>query len=126
MQNCRWLHKPMTSFRQVEANQGKALRSTGPKTEASQPAVGAKCGSARVDRRTETVVVALEDINKDYQAFEAAIIADYDARSRRARAGAAAISASRPPAAPRFGTSALRSGGWSHYHRAVLCDAIEL
>ena len=35
-QNCRWLHKPMTSFRQIEANRGNALRSTGPKTEAGK------------------------------------------------------------------------------------------
>jgi hypothetical protein len=35
LQNCRRLHKPMTSFRQIEVNRN-ALRSTGPKTEAGK------------------------------------------------------------------------------------------
>jgi hypothetical protein len=55
----------MTSFRQVEANQGNALRSTGPKTEAWQPVVGRN--AVRHGLTAETVIVALEDI-EDQQA----------------------------------------------------------
>jgi hypothetical protein len=67
LQNCRRLHTPMTSFRQIEVNRN-ALRSTGPKTEAG------KRRSRRHRVTAEIVVVAPEDI-EDYQAFEAAIIA---------------------------------------------------
>ena len=77
----------MSSFRQIEANRGNALRSTGPKTEAGKRR--SRRNAVRHGLTAETVVVALEDI-EDYQALEAAIIADYDARSRRARAGALA------------------------------------
>ena len=68
----------MTSFRQIEANRRNALRSTGPKTEAGKRR--SQRNSVRHGLTAETVVVALEDI-EDYQAFEAAIIADYDART---------------------------------------------
>jgi hypothetical protein len=68
----------MTSFRQIQANRGNALRSTGPKTEAGKQR--ARRNAVRHGLTAETVVVALEDI-EDYQAFEAAIIADYDART---------------------------------------------
>ena len=68
----------MTSFRQIEANRGNALRSTGPKTEAGKRR--SRRNAVRHGLTAETVVVALEDI-EDYQAFEAAIIADYDART---------------------------------------------
>jgi hypothetical protein len=68
----------MTSFRQIEANRGNALRSTGPKTEAGKQR--SRRNAVRHGLTAETVVVALEDI-EDYQAFEAAIIADYDART---------------------------------------------
>src|SRR5712691_4903327 len=68
----------MTSFRQFEANRGNALRSTGPKTEAGKRR--SRRNAVRHGLTAEAVVVALEDI-KDYQAFEAAIVADYDART---------------------------------------------
>ena len=68
----------MTSFRQIEANRRNALRSTGPKTDdgkqrASQNAV-------RHGLTAETVIVPLEDAT-DYQAFEQAVTADYDAET---------------------------------------------
>jgi hypothetical protein len=47
----------------------------------------AKCGSARVDRRNR---YCRSGRHRRPTSFEAAIIADYDARSRRARAGAPA------------------------------------
>ena len=68
----------MSSFRQIEANRGNALRSTGPKTEAGKRR--SRRNAVRHGLTAETVVVALEDI-EDYQALEAAIIADYDARA---------------------------------------------
>jgi hypothetical protein len=68
----------MTSFRQIEANRRNALRSTGPKTEDGKQR--SRQNAVRHGLTAETLVVALEDI-EDYQAFEAAIIADYDART---------------------------------------------
>jgi hypothetical protein len=68
----------MTSFRQIEANRRNALGSTGPKTEGGKRR--ARRNAVRHGLTAETVVVALEDI-EDYHAFEAAIIADYDART---------------------------------------------
>ena len=68
----------MTSFRQIEANRRNALSSTGPKTEDAKWRT--RHNAVRHGLTAETVVVALEDI-RDYQAFEAAIIADYDART---------------------------------------------
>jgi anti-sigma-K factor RskA len=68
----------VSSFRQIEANRGNALRSTGPKTEAGKRR--SRRHAVRHGLTAETVVVALEDI-EDYQAFEAGIIADYDART---------------------------------------------
>src|ERR1700730_15530329 len=41
----------MSSFRQIEANRGNALKITGPKNGRWQTAVAAKCGSAWTDRR---------------------------------------------------------------------------
>src|ERR1700692_1266814 len=68
----------MTSIRQIEANRRNATRSTGPTTEAGKhrslrTPVGPGLGR-------ETVVEMIEDID-DYRGFEAAIIADYDART---------------------------------------------
>jgi hypothetical protein len=68
----------VTSFRQIEANRGNALRSTGPKTEAGKRR--SRRNAVRRGSTAETAVIALEDI-EDYQAFEAAIIADHDART---------------------------------------------
>jgi hypothetical protein len=68
----------MTSFRQIEANRRNALRSTGPKTEAGKRR--SRRNTFRHGLTAETVVAALEDI-EDYQAFEAAVAVDYDART---------------------------------------------
>ena len=68
----------MTSYRQIEANRRNALKSTGPKTEAGKQA--SRCNALRHGLTAETVIGALEDA-EDYEAFEAAIIADYDAQS---------------------------------------------
>jgi hypothetical protein len=68
----------MTSYRQIEANRRNALKSTGPKTEAGKHS--SRCNAVRHGLTAETVIGALEDA-EDYKAFEATIIADYDARS---------------------------------------------
>jgi hypothetical protein len=68
----------MTSIRQIEANRRNALRSTGPKTDEGKRQ--SRRNAVRHGLTAETVVVSLEDV-EDYRAFEAAIIADYDART---------------------------------------------
>ena len=68
----------MASYRQIEANRRNALKSTGPKTEAGKHS--SRCNAVRHGLTAETVIGALEDA-EDYKAFEAAIIADYDAQS---------------------------------------------
>jgi hypothetical protein len=68
----------MTSFRQIEANRRNALRSTGPKTADGKRR--SRQNAVRHGLTAETVVVALENV-RDYRAFEAAVIADYDART---------------------------------------------
>src|SRR5262252_8227541 len=68
----------MTSFKQNEADRRNALRSTAPKTEAGKQV--SRCNAVRHGLTAETVIGALEDA-EDYKAFEAAIIADYDAQS---------------------------------------------
>jgi hypothetical protein len=68
----------MTSWRQFEANRRNALKSTGPRTEAGKQT--SRCNAVRHGLTAETVISALEDA-EDYRAFEAAIIADYDAQS---------------------------------------------
>ena len=68
----------MTSFPQIEANRRNALRSTGPRTEDGKRR--SRHNAVRHGLTAETVIVPLED-TRDYQAFEAAIIADYDART---------------------------------------------
>jgi hypothetical protein len=68
----------MTSFKQIEANRRNALRSTGPKTEAGKEV--SRCNAVRHGLTAETVIGVLEDA-EDYKAFEAAVIADYDAQS---------------------------------------------
>ena len=68
----------MTSFRQIEANRRNALKSTGPSSEEGKQQ--SRRNAVRHGLTAETVIGALEDA-EDYRAFEAAIIADYDAES---------------------------------------------
>src|SRR5262249_11546388 len=68
----------MTSYRQIEANRRNAFKSTGPRTEAGKQT--SRRNAVRHGVTAETVISALEDA-EDYQAFEAAITADYDAQS---------------------------------------------
>jgi hypothetical protein len=68
----------MTSLRQIEANRRNATRSTGPNTEEGKHR--SRQNAVRHGLCAETVVEIVEDID-DYRGFEAAIIADYDART---------------------------------------------
>src|SRR6516165_7995466 len=68
----------MTSIKQIEANRRNSLKSTGPKTEVGKNT--SRCNAIRHGLTAETVIGALEDV-EDYKAFEAAVIADYDAQS---------------------------------------------
>ena len=68
----------MTSFRQIEANRRNAQFSTGPRTGDGKRQ--SRRNALRHGLTAETVISGLED-DEDYRAFEAAIIADYDART---------------------------------------------
>ena len=68
----------MTSFRQIEANRRNAIRSTGPSTDEGKRR--SRRNAVRHGLCAETVVETVEDI-EDYSAFEAAVIADYDAQT---------------------------------------------
>lgn len=68
----------MTSFRQMTANRRNALKSTGPITaEGKERSRG---NALRHGLTAETVIATIED-EDDYRAFEAAVIADYDAET---------------------------------------------
>jgi hypothetical protein len=68
----------MSSPKQIEANRRNALKSTGPSTLEGKES--SRCNAVRHGLTAETVIAALEDA-EDYQAFQAAVTADYDAES---------------------------------------------
>ncbi|HEY1982047.1 MAG TPA: hypothetical protein VGH13_18400 [Xanthobacteraceae bacterium] len=68
----------MTSFRQIAANRRNAGKSSGPLTDAGKQR--SRGNAVRHGLTAETVIGTLEDA-ADYAAFEAAIIADYDAQA---------------------------------------------
>src|SRR5437764_11998333 len=68
----------MTTFKQIEANRRNARRSTGPITEEGK--LRSRRNAVRHGLTAETMIGALEDA-EDYKAFEAAVIADFDAHS---------------------------------------------
>src|SRR5229473_916418 len=64
----------MTSARQLEANRGNALKSTGPRTINGKQA--SRRNALRHGWTAETLIEPLED-PESYRAFEAAIVAKY-------------------------------------------------
>src|SRR3954452_15264559 len=68
----------MTTYKQIDANRRNACRSTGPITQKGK--LRSRRNAVRHGLTAETVIGALEDV-EDYKAFEAAVIADYDAQS---------------------------------------------
>src|ERR1035437_904780 len=68
----------MSSLKQIEANRRNALKSTGPTTPEGKER--SRCNAVRHGLTAETVIAALENW-EDYEAFEAAVISDYDAES---------------------------------------------
>ena len=68
----------MTSFRQIVANRRNAVKSTGPNTEDGKRR--SRHNAVRHGLCAETAIEIIEDV-EDYRAFEAAVIADYDAQT---------------------------------------------
>lgn len=68
----------MTSLRQIESNRCNAQKSTGPKTDRGKER--ASQNAVRHGLTAETVIKLLEDPD-DYQAFEQAVTAGYDAET---------------------------------------------
>src|SRR3954465_4309429 len=68
----------MTTFKQIDANRRNARQSTGPNTQEGK--LRSRRNAVRHGLTAETVIGPLEDA-EDYTAFEAAVIADYDAQS---------------------------------------------
>lgn len=68
----------MSSLKQIEANRRNARNSTGPTT--SQGKQRSRCNAVRHGLTAETVIARLEDAD-DYEAFQAAVISDYDAET---------------------------------------------
>jgi hypothetical protein len=68
----------MSSLKQIAANRRNAVKSTGPTTPEGKER--SRCNAVRHGLTAETVIAVLEDA-EDYQAFEAAVIADYDAET---------------------------------------------
>ena len=68
----------MTTLKQIEANRRNAQSSTGPRTEAGKER--SSRNAVRHGLTAETVIEPLEDA-EDYQAFEEAVAADFDAET---------------------------------------------
>src|SRR5438477_7380446 len=68
----------MTTLRQIEANRRNARHSTGPIT--AEGKLRSRRNAVRHGLTAETAIVAMENA-EHYKAFEAAVIADYDAQS---------------------------------------------